>query len=231
MTDASVAAAGSTCQAQFRHVEGGRGAERGGEQPMKVMRREAGGGGDLGEAEAPMSLGVDEITGAVQAPGDLGARGGPVAPVGMLGGPARRRPHQDQRQIDERVVPNRVAGFALANQPAQPAKWRGKVRWQRPHVRCEDERATASIRFVDQGLVACRERSCGVLGEAAGGEGAEGLDGFVAVEGQRVGLALIEHEAKAGINHVAPLARAPQALALQNDLERQRAFEIHRLLG
>jgi hypothetical protein len=97
-------------------------------------------------------------------------------------------------------------------------------------VRCEDERAAASRRFVDQGLVACRERSCGGLGEAAGEEGAEGLDGFVAVEGQRVGLALIEHKAKAGIHHVAPLARAPQALALQNDLERQRAFEICRLL-
>ncbi len=48
---------------------------------------------------------------------------------------------------------------------------------------------------------------------------------------ERVGLALIEHEAKAGINHVALLVRAPQALALQNDLERQRAFEIRRLLG
>jgi hypothetical protein len=195
------------------------------------MRREAGSGGDLGEAEAPVSLGVNEIAGAVQAPGDLGTRRRPMAPVGMLGRPARRRPHQGERQINERVVPSQIAGFGLVSQAAQPEQRRNKVQRQRPHVRCEDERTGAGIRFVDQGLLACRKRSCGGLGEAAGEEGAEGLDGFIAVEGQRVGLALIEHEAKAGINHVALLVRAPQTLALQNDLERQRAFEIRRLLG
>jgi hypothetical protein len=58
---------------------------------MKVMRREAGGGGDLGQAEAPVSLGMDEIARAVEAPRDLDSRGGARALVGMLGGPACRR--------------------------------------------------------------------------------------------------------------------------------------------
>ena len=54
---------------------------------MKVVRRQAGRGCNFGEAQAPMGLGMDEIAGKVEAPGDLGACGGAATCVGVFGAP------------------------------------------------------------------------------------------------------------------------------------------------
>jgi hypothetical protein len=90
------------------------------------------------------------------------------------------------------------------------------------------ELARHCVRFVEQDLVTRQKRSCGRLDEAA----QKGRNVSTESPESKVSedLALVEHEAEPRIDDKTLPAGAPQPVPLQHDLERERPFEVGRLL-